>query len=457
MTGKEVMVRDLTEGSIVKLLLTQAVPMACGMMAQVAYQLVDLYFVATLGSAAIAGVNASSNVVFGIAAVAQAISVGTCALVAHALGRKDVSDARNIYNQSLSLAATCGVVLAIIIYGSIDTYLSSIASDEATVRAGVTFVLWVLPGYAISIVTAAMSAALRGAGAIKSVVLIYTLTVLLNCVLAPVFIVGWGTGAALGVVGAGLATTIAAAVGLLLFLALSGRSESRMSLHWSLIAPKIGHWRRIVAIGLPAGGDLALFVLFNAAVYYLTKDLGTEVQAGFGLGSRILQAMLLPGIAICFAAAPIAGQNYGAYRIDRVHATFKSALVLGSMAMILTATIILWQSRLLVGLFDAPDAVRSNAEVFLRVASLALVAQAAVTTCSSIFQATGNTLPSLMSSCVRLIAFNGVAFSMVNSPVFSAKVVWLLWMASLMVQAAVSLVLVHREIGLAKKRSIAAS
>jgi putative MATE family efflux protein len=449
------MVRDLTQGSIAKHLLAQSVPMAVGMSAQIAYQLVDLYFIATLGTAAIAGVNASSNVVFGIAAVAQAISVGTCSLVAHAVGRGDESDAKTIYNQSISLAALSSVILMITVYSSRRLYLSSIASDQETVHAGETFLVWVIPGYAITMVTAAMSASLRGAGVIHSVVVIYTLTVILNCVLAPVLIAGWGTGVSFGVMGAGLATTISALVGQLLLLALSWRSESWLKLQWSLIAPKIGAWWRIVRVGLPAGGDLALFVVFNAAVYYLIKDLGAEVQAGFGIGSRILQTMLLPGISICLAAAPIAGQNYGACRIDRVHATFLSALFVGSAAMILTAIIILWQSKLLVGIFDAQDVVRANAENFLKVSSFAIVAQAAVTASSSIFQALGNTLPSLISSCVRLIAFCGVAFYLVSTHAFGAQTVWLLWMGTLMAQAAVSLILVRGAIRRAAVRCAA--
>src|SRR5262245_34907164 len=96
--------KDLTQGSIRQHIVTMAVPIAIGMFTQMAYQLVDLYFVTRIGVDATAGVNTAGNAMFIIMALTQVLSVGTVALIAHAVGRKDQADANLVFNQSMSLS-----------------------------------------------------------------------------------------------------------------------------------------------------------------------------------------------------------------------------------------------------------------------------------------------------------------------------------------------------------------
>ena len=102
--------RDKTEGPIPGHIMRMAVPIAVGMVFQTLYVLVDLYFVAQLGDAAIAGVGAGGNVQFLVMAITQILGVGTMALIAQASGRKDRDDANLIFNQSLVLAALCAAI-----------------------------------------------------------------------------------------------------------------------------------------------------------------------------------------------------------------------------------------------------------------------------------------------------------------------------------------------------------
>src|SRR5207248_11016827 len=97
--------KDLTQGSITRLLVAMAVPIAIGMLFQTLYFLVDLYFVARLGEAAIAGVSTAGTISFVILALTQMLGVGTVALVSHAVGRKDQAEANLVFNQSVLLSA----------------------------------------------------------------------------------------------------------------------------------------------------------------------------------------------------------------------------------------------------------------------------------------------------------------------------------------------------------------
>ena len=127
--------KDLTKGSIPSHLIAMAVPMAAGMIFQTLYFFVDLYFVAKLGDAAVAGVSTAGNAMFIIMALTQVLGVGTVALIAHAVGRKDQADANLIFNQSLLIAVLCGVLTLLFGYTGSLWYVQSIAADEATVQA----------------------------------------------------------------------------------------------------------------------------------------------------------------------------------------------------------------------------------------------------------------------------------------------------------------------------------
>ena len=129
--------KDLTQGSIVSHILNMAPPIVAGMVTIMICQLVDLYFVAGLGEAAIAGVAAAGNLVFLLNGVLQVLGVGTVSLIAHAVGRKDQVDANLVFNQSLGLAAACGLLTWVA--GSVlaGLYMQMVAADQATDRKSV--------------------------------------------------------------------------------------------------------------------------------------------------------------------------------------------------------------------------------------------------------------------------------------------------------------------------------
>src|SRR5262245_21443466 len=195
-----------------------AAPIAAGMLMQTLYYLVDLYFVGRLGDAALAGVGASGNVMMIVIALTQVLGVGTVALIAQAVGRRDAADANHVFNQSLSIAALLAGLILAGGYAFASAYLGTITADAATLAAGRSYLYWFLPGMALQFPMVAMSSALRGTGIVKPTMIVQMATVLLNVALAPVLIAGWGTGSPLGVAGAGLASTISVAAGVLLLL-----------------------------------------------------------------------------------------------------------------------------------------------------------------------------------------------------------------------------------------------
>jgi len=438
--------KDLTQGPIHKHILTMAMPMAIGMLVQTLYYLVDLYFVSKIGDAAIAGVGAAGTVTFIILGLTQMLGVGTVALIAHAVGRKDQPDANLIFNQSLILSAVCALLTIAFGYGVTGAYMRSIGADPQTTANGIAYLYWYTPGLALQFAAVAMGSALRGTGIVKPTMIVQMLTVLLNIILAPILIAGWGTGHPLGVAGAGLASSLAIAAGVVVLAIYFTRMEKYVSFHGEQWKPRIETWMRMLKIGFPAGAEFMLMFVFLGVIYGIIRDFGTAAQAGFSVGSRVMQAIFLPAMAIAFAAAPIAGQNFGAKQPARVRETFVAAALMSSMLMLLLTLMCQWRPEWFIRFFTTDAAVIAAGALYLRIISWNFVASGLVFTCSGMFQAMGNTWPSLFSTGSRLLTFILPAIWLSRQPNFRIEQVWHLSVITVALQAITSLVLVRMQL-----------
>jgi putative MATE family efflux protein len=437
--------KDLTQQPIGRNIVAMAVPIAAGMVFQTLYLLVDLYFVARLGDAAMAGVGAAATLVFVIIALTQVLGAGSVALISHAIGRGDHAHANVVFNQSLLLAFVSGATTLAAGYALTDLYVSLIAADAATRDAGATYLDWFWPGLAFSFVQVAIASALRGTGIVKPTMAIQGFGVLLNAVLAPVLIAGWGTGYALGVAGAGLASTLSVAVGVVLLFAYIFRIGKYLTIQRTLFRPELSVWKGMLSVGLPAGGELALMFIYMAVVYWAIADFGPAAQAAFGIGSRITQSILLPALAIAFAVTPIVGQNFGARKADRVRETFVTALLLNAALAVALTVVLQWQAAAVMALFSPDGEVQEIGAAFLRLISWTFVAQGIVLTCSGLFQGLGNTRPAVVSSATRLAVFVPLLVWFTAQPGFGLERVWQLAVATVWLQAAVSFLLLRGE------------
>ena len=437
--------KDLTRGSVAGHVLSMAAPLAAGMIFQTLYYFVDLYFVSKLGDAAIAGVSAAGNTTFVIVALTQVLGVGTVALISQAVGKEDQPQANLVFNQSLLLSALLGMVTIVACYTLSVPYLRTVTADAATTHAGATYLYWFGPGLALQFALVVMGSALRGTGIVKPSMVVQILTLLLNALLAPVLIAGWGTHHPMGVAGAGLASSIAISAGVVMLAVYFARLEKYVSFHPAQWQPRVSEWKRMLLIGLPAGGEFALMFVSTAITYWTIRTFGASAQAGFGVGSRVMQGFFVPALAISFAASPIAGQNFGARKPDRVRQTFRRTAVIISIAMLMQMTLCQWNPELLVRVFASdPEVVRIGA-LFLRIASWNFVAQGLIFSCSNMFQGLGNTLPSIASSAVRLVAYAIPAIWLSTRPGFRIEYVWYWSIVSTSIQAVTSLFLLRHQ------------
>ncbi len=448
--------RDLTVGSIRKHILVMAAPVSAGLIFSVLYVLVDLYFVARLGPDAVAGVGAASTISFVVMALTQMVGVGTVALISHAAGRKDRHEATVIFNQAMSLSLTSCIVVMIAALLISGPYMRLVAANDAAIAAGRAYLLWYAPGLGLQFAIAGMGSALRATGVVQGPMIVQVATVLLNIALAPVLIAGWGTGHPFGAAGAGAASSIAIAAGVLALTAYFIRAEKFVHFapaEWLKV--HLATWGRLLKIGVPAGGEMGLLFVYSGIIYVVIARFGPAAQAGFAVGSRIMQAFFLPVMAIAFAASPIAGQNFGVRNHDRVQETLISAVLISSVLMGVVTLLCQWNPQPLIRFFSRDPAVVSFGSEYLRIISWNFIATGIIYSCSSVFQALGNTLPSLFSSGSRLITFILPVLWLASRPGFNVEEVWYLSVATIALQAATSLTLVYREMHRSRRPALA--
>lgn len=438
--------KDMTTGAVRGHIVSMVAFMLVGMFLQTLYALVDIYWVARLGKEAVAAVALATNLMFVVLAISQTLGVGAVALISQAFGRKDAAEVQRLFNQAQCQSAVAAVLFLLLGMLAKDFYAQGLASDALTARYASEFLNWFIPSQSLLFFVAGLGSALRGIGNMKPGLIAQSGSVLLNMALAPVLIFGWFTGHPLGVAGAGLATfisTLAAVIGLALYLS---RASTYLRVDFSAWRPHWASWRRMLAIGLPSGMEFLLMSVILGLIYSVIRQFGAEAQAGFGIGMRIMQAGFMPAVALSFAVAAVAGQNFGARQHERVRETFSEGakLTIGLM-LFFTALCHIAPARM-VGWFSQDAAVIEVGADYLRYISYNYVASGLIMVAAGMFQGIGNTLPSLLASASRLVFFALPVLWLARQPGFNLHQVWWVSVGSVALQMVLTLGLLQREL-----------
>lgn len=277
---------------------------------------VDLYMVGRLGKEELAAVGLSNFVLHIFIIVLMAVSQGTATVVARAYGANDRRGVDQGFQQSLLL----GSVLAVIVTALACRPNSSLLYDlfiwcdaaPHVAELGAEYMRIVLYANTAWVISLVCAAALRSTGDTRTPLWLSGTTNVLNIILNYALIFGHFGAPAMGVAGAAWGTAISRGVEAVCFLVLTGSGLLRVRfspLHWSLDRSTV---RRIMAVGLPAGGEQFLmsagFLLYNK----LIASYGTEALAAYQIGVVMLQFSFMPGVGFSVAGTTLVGQWIGA-------------------------------------------------------------------------------------------------------------------------------------------------
>jgi putative MATE family efflux protein len=438
--------QDLTTGSLTGHLLKTTSFMLVSMVFQTLYILVDLFWVGRLGTDAIGAVGLAGNLSFLVIAITQVLGVGATTLVSHASGRKDQERAILVFNQSQVLSMVVALIFLVVTMALRHQYALSQAADDAMRLATEQYLLWFLPAMALQFAMVGMAAALRGTGNFKPGMIVQTGTVIINMALAPLLIFGWGPFPEMGVSGAAMATFLAIVVGVIWISFYFVDRTAYLRFNAGQWSPQVRVWREMLKIGLPAGGGFALVGGYMAVVYAITKPFGAAAQGGFTIGLRIVQSAFLPVVALGFAVAPVAGQNFAARKADRVRAAFTAAASMAAGTMLILAIAIFFTATSLMGIFTTDPAVIRVGVDYLRIVGATFVLSGVTFVTSSMFQALGNTLPPLATSVMRMLLSVVPVIFLSRVAGFQLTWIWYLGIVAVLLQTVANLLLLQREL-----------
>lgn len=313
----------MTTGPVAVNLARLAGPMILGIMAVISVSLVDTYYVGQLGSAPLAALSFTFPVTLSISSIAIGLGAGASSVVSRAVGSDDRRDAKRLATDSIGLAIGIVILIATVGYFSVDWLFGLLGAEgEVLELVGRYMRIWflsvpmlVLPIVANAIVRAVGDAFWPSAVMVGSA--------LINISVTPILVFGWGFIPAMDIEGAALGTTVAWAFTLIFGFLLVAIREKMLTADMPSIADLIGSWKRVLAVGVPAGLGNAVNPIGIAVVTGILATYGDSVVAGFGVATRIESLSVIVMLALSSAIGPFAGQNWGADKRDRVVTALK--------------------------------------------------------------------------------------------------------------------------------------
>ena len=309
--------RQITEGSILLALLRIAGPVVVSTMLQSSYQLVNTFWVGRLGAAAVAAVAVSAPITFLLVVLGGGLSVAGSIFVAQYSGARQHQMVSHVAAQTILMVVLVSVVLSIA--GS----LAAVAVLRATgitpdvLALGSAYVRITFLGLVFSYGFMMFQAILQGIGEVRFPLRIIAATLLLNAVLDPLLIFGWGPIPGLGVRGAAFATVSSQAAAAILGLRPLFTGRFGIHVRRGDFRPDLPFIRRALAVAIPSSIEQSTRTLASVVLTMLAARFGTESLAAYGVSTRLISFFLIPSIAFSTATATVVGQNIGAGEMDR--------------------------------------------------------------------------------------------------------------------------------------------
>ncbi len=315
------------------MLATFSIPAIVGLMAQALYYVVDRIFIGwALESEGIAGITVCFPFMLIIMAFALLIGLGAAALISIRLGEQKKAEAELVLGNAAVLLIAASIGVTAVGLSLLDRLLILFGASQIVLPYAHDYMQIIALGTVCQMFGYGLNAPIRGEGNPRIAMFTLLIGVLLNVILAPIFIFGFGW----GMRGAGLATVFSQGVSAVWVLAYFLRGGSLLKIRWENLRLKKSICFQIMAIGSsPFAIQISAAVMQSVLNRQLDRYGGDEAIAAWGIIWAVVMMFFMPMFGINQGAQPIMGYNYGAGEFGRVKKALKTAIVVASAIAVL--------------------------------------------------------------------------------------------------------------------------
>ncbi|QNK64525.1 MATE family efflux transporter [Pedobacter sp. PAMC26386] len=396
--GKEL---NLTQGSIRRAVLLLAIPMMLEMIMESVFALVDLYFVGHLpnSSEAIQTVGLTESVLTIIYSLDVGMSMAATAVVARRIGEKDPVAAAKAGAQAILVAIAINLLLSAAGFFYAREILLLMGASESTATAGLPFIQLMMGGSTVIVLLYLINGIFRGAGNAAIAMKSLWVANMMNIILCPILINGFGPIPAFGLTGAAIATNIGRGTGVCYQFYQLVKGNSLLKIKLAHFYP---HFKQIVALLKIAGPAILQFIIASGSWIFLAELVATtggdHGSAGYQTALRLMMFFMLPAWGLSGAAATLVGQNLGAKDLkraeDSVWQTTKYILIYMGVTMVLSFL----AGHYLISFFTNDLHIQQIASRALNIMSLGFIVYGIGMVMTNTFNGAGDTItPTLIN------------------------------------------------------------
>ncbi len=413
----------LTEGPIPSTLLRLALPMVVAFLSFVGFNVVDTYFVGQLGTNELAAMSFTFPVIMVVSSVSIGIGIGTTSAVSRAIGEGDTHKIRRLTTDAVTLGLVVTASVAFVGLLTIEPLFRALGADEAIVALIRQYmVIWYV-GVPVVVIPQVGNSAIRATGDTRTPATIMIGAMLVNVVLDPLLIFGWGPVPALGLTGAAIATVAARGVALGLSLLVLVRRERMITTEIPSASEGLASWRAVLYIAIPAGLTQLIVPLSTGVITRFVSEYGVEAVAGFGVATRLELFAILTVNALAAALIPFVGQNWGARKAERVRIGARTAMVWAMIWGVAIWSLMLIFGRPLAGLFNDDPLVVGTTVSYLWIVGSSFGFWGLFIVSASAFNALNKPMPSALLSLIRAFAI-WVPLAWIGASFFGLDAIW---------------------------------
>ena len=384
--------QDYTAGSLNRAILLLAVPMVLEMVLESLFAVVDVFWVGRLGANAVATVGLTESMLSLVFAVGMGLSLSTTAMVARRIGEKDPEGAAVAAVQAIALGLVVSLAIGLpcLLYAPRLLQLMGASPEIVSMGSGYTRIC--LGGSCAVLLLFLNNAIFRGAGDAAIAMRLLWVSNIINLVLDPCLIFGWGPFPRMGVTGAALATLIGRSIGVLYQFYRLLKGTERIHILRRQIRLRFGVLWRLVRVSLTGILQFAIAHTSWIGLVRIISVFGSAALAGYTIAIRIVIFVIMPSWGLSNAAATLVGQNLGAGRPERAETAvwrtgFYNMIFLGTVGVFFALF-----ATPLVSLFTHDAAVVPLAASCLRIVSYGKIGYAYGMVMLQAFNGAGDTV-----------------------------------------------------------------